>query len=957
VQTGHPVDSDERLVAGTAALAAARHAGGGASSSSSSSSFRTLFAYRDPVSPHLAAAREGAAPVPDEELVRAVARELRAFGAAGSTSATTSPPLSVVETAGGVLSPGVSGSPQADVLRPLRLPALLVGDARLGGISATLCAYESLMLRGHDVAAVVLLEREGEEGAEAAASGTSSSSPSLGNAAALRHALSDAAAHRLGEPLPVLTLPPVPPPPPAEGDEGASAAVDAGVRAWLREASPRLRALLARLDALHAKRLDDLRTSAQRASACVWWPFTQHGALPASRAPGSSPSSSSLGVTVVDARAGEDWLVFREGSVAVASSDDSGASARPPPPLPPPMLVPAYDAASSWWTQVAGGGSGGAGARAQAEVTRALASAAGRYAHVMWPQVAHAPGLRLSEALVHGALGRGWASRAFFSDDGSTGVEVALKAAMRRFALDRGLSRALWPDDDDEEEEQDEQPQSRLPEQGFGVLALANGYHGDTLGAMECAAPSAFNGPAQFPWYGRAGGRASLYLEPPYVALEAGRWVARLPAWLDGDEGGEGEGAEAAAAKVVEWPTRAALFDLPKRAQSPLARLYARAVERAMDEHEGEEEEEQERKGGGDSSSAPRPGKKRRLLAALLLEPVLQGAGGMLMVDPLFQAVLASVARRTRRMPVVYDEVFTGCWRLGVPRAAELLRLGDGGGQAAAGCDSRNSSNASDPDPSLTDPSLPDLAVYAKLLTGGAAPLAATLASERVFAAFSHASSLARALLHGHSYTAYPAGCSAALASLHALQSPRLNPNVCAPAGGGGGGGGGGQGVAAAAAATCERARRQGDGSACCSGPCGRTLDQWDESAAADLSQHPLVRRVVAIGTVLAVEVRGAPELAAEAEAAAEGGSSGGGYASRSASAAVIEALRARGFAARPLGPVVYVVATPTTPREACARVMAEVRAALDQVLSAGGGGGGGGGVGVGASASAACLV
>ena len=47
---------------------------------------------------------------------------------------------------------------QCDVLRPLRLPAVLVGDARLGGISATIAAYELLRGRGYDVAAIVMLE-------------------------------------------------------------------------------------------------------------------------------------------------------------------------------------------------------------------------------------------------------------------------------------------------------------------------------------------------------------------------------------------------------------------------------------------------------------------------------------------------------------------------------------------------------------------------------------------------------------------------------------------------------------------------------------------------------------------------------------------------------------------------------------------------------------------------------
>jgi dethiobiotin synthetase/adenosylmethionine--8-amino-7-oxononanoate aminotransferase len=73
--------------------------------------------------------------------------------------------------------------------------------------------------------------------------------------------------------------------------------------------------------------------------------------------------------------------------------------------------------------------------------------------------------------------------------------------------------------------------------------------------------------------------------------------------------------------------------------------------------------------------------------------------------DNLCALVCLQVAR-ARNIPVIYDEVFTGCWRLGSPTAGQLL------GQA------------------------PDIACYAKLLTGGVAPLAVTLSSEAVFDAF-----------------------------------------------------------------------------------------------------------------------------------------------------------------------------------------------------------------------------
>jgi len=66
---------------------------------------------------------------------------------------------------------------------------------------------------------------------------------------------------------------------------------------------------------------------------------------------------------------------------------------------------------------------------------------------------------------------------------------------------------------------------------------------------------------------------------------------------------------------------------------------------------------------------------------------LLQGSGGMLLVDPLYQRCLAAECR-ARGVPVIFDEVFTGIWRLGALSAAHRLGI------------------------------QPDIACYAKLLTG-----------------------------------------------------------------------------------------------------------------------------------------------------------------------------------------------------------------------------------------------
>lgn len=136
-----------------------------------------LFDYTDPVSPHLAAARDGAI-TPDTDIVEAVVKSvkeaLRGGGGGGGggngdgeRGVGNSGNLVLVEAAGGVLSPAPSGSLQADAFRPMRLPVLLVGDGKLGGIGATLSALESLRTRGYSVLGIALIAQGEGSSAEA----------------------------------------------------------------------------------------------------------------------------------------------------------------------------------------------------------------------------------------------------------------------------------------------------------------------------------------------------------------------------------------------------------------------------------------------------------------------------------------------------------------------------------------------------------------------------------------------------------------------------------------------------------------------------------------------------------------------------------------------------------------------------------------------------------------------
>jgi len=119
----------------------------------------TLYSWAPAVSAHVAAESGPAVTkngiieaIPsDEEVCESISKALEDHADAK---------LSLVETAGGVLSPGPSRTLQADMYAGLGLPVLLVGDGRLGGISSTLCAVESLQKRGFNLAALALIEDE-----------------------------------------------------------------------------------------------------------------------------------------------------------------------------------------------------------------------------------------------------------------------------------------------------------------------------------------------------------------------------------------------------------------------------------------------------------------------------------------------------------------------------------------------------------------------------------------------------------------------------------------------------------------------------------------------------------------------------------------------------------------------------------------------------------------------------
>ena len=276
------------------------------------------------------------------------------------------------------------------------------------------------------------------------------------------------------------------------------------------------------------------------------------------------------------------------------------------------------DAISSWWVITHG--------HRHPRIVAAIRAAADTLDQVIFAEYTHEWAERLAEKLL--AVAPPGLAHIFFSDSGSTSVEVALKMAL-----------GFW--------RHSGEPRHR-------ILVMEHSYHGDTVGAMSV---------------GERGPFTDAY-EPLLFD------VARIPFPASGSE--------------------SATFD---------------ALE-------------------AECRAAP---------AALIVEPLVLGAGGMLMYAP---AVLAELRNICARHGVLFiaDEVMTGWGRTGTMFACEQARVS------------------------------PDIACYSKGLTGGSLPLAVTLCRREIFDAH-FAEDRRRTFFHSSSFTANAIACAAALANLEIWES------------------------------------------------------------------------------------------------------------------------------------------------------------------------------------------
>ena len=286
------------------------------------------------------------------------------------------------------------------------------------------------------------------------------------------------------------------------------------------------------------------------------------------------------------------------------------------------------DGVSSLWVTVHGHG--------VPEIEQAITAQLRRLDHSTFLGLTHEPGIRTAEELLRVApdgLGK-----VFFAGDGSSAAEAAIKMAYQA-ARQRGEDRPLY-------------------------VHCAEGYHGDTLGAVSLGGVELFHATYR-----------PLLIETRMVSSPG---------------------------VLAPGQTRA------ERAAAVLAEM------RELLGREGDR------------------------VCAIVLEPLVQAAGGMLTHDPAFLRGVRELCDEHGAAMLV-DEVATGIGATGRWFAVEHAGV------------------------------TPDLMVVGKRVTGGVLPLSAVLVRDAVYEAFLGSASSGRTFFHGHTYTANPVCCAAALANLELM--------------------------------------------------------------------------------------------------------------------------------------------------------------------------------------------
>lgn len=283
------------------------------------------------------------------------------------------------------------------------------------------------------------------------------------------------------------------------------------------------------------------------------------------------------------------------------------------------------DAVSSWWVNIHG--------HAHPYIAEKVSKQLLELEHVIFAGFTHEPAVRLAERLL--PLLPGQQEKIFYSDNGSTAVEVAIKMALQ-----------YWNNSGNTNKKR--------------ILAFKDAYHGDTFGAMSISGRSIFTNPFN-----------DFLFDVEFIPL----------------------------------PNEANIQQL----QQQIAEF-------------------------------------KNELACFIFEPLILGAGGMLMYEAKYLDQLIATCA-VNNILTIADEVMTGFGRTGTYFACEQLEH------------------------------KPDMYCLSKGLTGGTMPMGVTSCNAKVFDAFLSNDKL-KTLYHGHSFTANPVACAASLASLDILLSPETKLNL-----------------------------------------------------------------------------------------------------------------------------------------------------------------------------------
>ena len=302
------------------------------------------------------------------------------------------------------------------------------------------------------------------------------------------------------------------------------------------------------------------------------------------------------------------------------------------------------DGTASMWTNVHG--------HNHPQLNTALKTQLGKIAHTTLLGCSNIPAIQLAQKLVE--ITPVGLNKVFYSDNGSTAVEIALKMAYQYWQHKGESQRKLF-------------------------IHFDKAYHGDTIGAMSVGGIDSFHTTFD-----------SLLFKGVRVSIPETYHPSR-----DADTSGSN------VSTITDW---------------------IRAVEAALSENAGQ-------------------------IAGIILEPLIQGAGGMLVAPKGFLKALSTLAKAWKVL-LIADEVMTGFGRTGKMWACEHEDV------------------------------TPDILCTAKGLTAGYLPLAATLTTDDIYDAFLGEYRDLKTFFHGHTFTGNPLACAVALENIAIFERENLLSHI-----------------------------------------------------------------------------------------------------------------------------------------------------------------------------------